>query len=139
MHKYDDIINMPHHISSNHKQMSLYQRAAQFAPFAALTGYDDEVKETARLTDKEIIIDEGLKALLDNKISIIQNNIKDKPLITFTYFVPDEKKNGGKYVDVTNNVKKINTVNQTIILVDNTVIDIKYIIGINGEILKDIW
>ena len=73
--KYDDIINLPHHVSTKHKQMSLEERSAQFAPFAALTGYEEQVKETARLTEKKIEIDDGLKEILGNKLIYIQENL----------------------------------------------------------------
>ena len=129
---YSDIINLPHHTSLNHPRMSMEKRAAQFAPFAALTGYEDLVKETARLTDKRIEIDEGLKQVLNDKLQKINENIKNKSLVTFTYFVPDLKKSGGKYVDYTGTVKKIDTFNGVIIMEDKTkipideIIDIKY-------------
>ena len=113
---YDDIINLPHHVSTRHQQMPISDRAAQFAPFAALTGYDDAVKETARLTTKRIDIDDGLKQVLNEKLNIILDNIKDKPEVTFTYFIYDKKKSGGKYVDITGNVRKIDIVEQTVTL-----------------------
>ena len=97
IHKYDDIINLEHHISKKHKQMTIENRSAQFAPFAALTGFEELVKETARKTEDRVEIDEELKYILDEKISIIQNQIKNNPKVTITYFIPDSKKKGGKY------------------------------------------
>lgn len=135
--KYDDIITLPHHVSEKHPQMSLYARSAQFAPFSALTGYEDVVKETARLTDKRIELDEEVKSILDGKLQIIQEHIKNQPQITFTYFVPDLKKNGGLYKTVTEYVKKIDDYNQLIILNDNSEIKINYIIDISGDIFKE--
>ena len=89
---YDDIINLPHYVSKKRPQMSIEARSAQFAPFAALTGYDEQVKETARLTNERRDIDESLKIILDEKLQIIEEKILSKPLVTFTYFVPDSKK-----------------------------------------------
>ena len=130
MGKYDDIINLPHYEPKNHQRMSMYARASQFAPFAALTGYDEQVKETARLTDDRLDIDDEVKAILDAKLQEIQENISDKPQITVTYFVPDARKKGGKYVTITNNIKKIDTFKQAIILVDGTAIQINEVIEI---------
>ena len=135
--KYSDIINLPHHVSAKHPHLSREQKAAQFAPFAALTGFDDDVKETARLTDRRIEIDDGLKEIISNKLNIIDINIKSKPLITITYFVHDNKKDGGKYVEVTNNVKKINIFDNYILLIDNTKIPIIDIIDVQGDIIKE--
>ena len=84
---YDDIINLPHYVSKKHPQMSIEARSAQFAPFSALTGYDDAIKETARLTDKRIDIDDSLKSVLNNKLQYILENIKLNPEIIFTYFI----------------------------------------------------
>ena len=129
--KYDDILHMEHHVSEKHPQMSMEERAAQFAPFAALTGFEDEVKETARLTDEKIEIDEEVKAILDRKIGKIIKNINSMPKAKFTYFVPDDKKEGGKYVDKVGVVKKIDVVKQIIYLMDKSEIDIKQIIDIS--------
>ena len=128
--KYEDIINMPHHVSKKHPQMSLEARSAQFAPFAALVGYEDAVEETARLTTSKKEINEEQKAILDNKLQTIKKNISHKPKITFIYFVPDSKKQGGKYVTITGNIIKIDEYNQKIILEDKTQIPILDIIEI---------
>lgn len=134
--KYDDIINLPHHESKKHPRMSNEARAAQFAPFAALTGYDDVIKETARLTSERIEINEELKAILDAKLQIIHDKISSKLEVTFTYFVPDTKKDGGSYVTVVGNVKKIDEFNQKVILENKTEIPISEIVEITGEIFK---
>jgi len=134
---YDDIINMPHFVSKKHPQMSIEARSAQFAPFAALTGYEDAVKETARLTDERIEIDDGLKQILNNKLQFILENIDLKTEIVFTYFVYDKKKLGGKYIDKKGIVKKIDMINHSIILYDKSKIDINEIININGEIFSE--
>ena len=110
MDDYKDIINLPHHISKKRPQMSLYARSAQFAPFAALTGYSDEVKEKARLTNKKIDLSEEEKEFLNGKILKINEVIKTRPKISVTYFVKDLKKEGGSYLTVTDNVKRIDDV-----------------------------
>ena len=138
MNNYEDIINMPHHVSKKHPQMSIWSRSAQFAPFAALTGYDDAVKETARLTDKRLEIDEGLKNILNNKLQYILENKLLQPEITFTYFVYDTKKSGGKYIEKTGVVKKIDLNEKYIMLKDKTKISIDEIINITGDILENI-
>lgn len=135
---YDDIINLLHYVSKKHPQMSIESRSAQFAPFSALTGYDDEIKETARVTDKRIEIDEGLKNILNNKLQYILENIKLDSEITFTYFVYDNKKSGGKYIDKTGFVKKIDMIEQYVMLKDKTKIPILEIINITGDIFKNI-
>jgi hypothetical protein len=131
MGKYDDIINLERPVSK-HSKMSIQDRAAQFAPFAALTGYDGAIKETARLTDRKIIIDDGLKAILDNKLNIINDNLDKKYNISFTYFVPDNKKSGGKYIDISGIVRRIDKVNGYVILFDKSKIPISEIINIKG-------
>ena len=135
-HKYDDIINLKHHISNKHPQMSIYARSSQFAPFAALTGYEDLVKETARETNEKIEIDDEQKMILDSKLQILIENIKCNPEVNFIFFVPDDKKDGGMYKNITGIVSKINTYNQCIYLIDNTEIPINDIIEMSGEIFK---
>lgn len=134
--QYDDIINLPHHVSKKHPQMSLYARSAQFAPFAALTGYEDVIKETSRETSEKIDIDDELKSILDSKLQIIMEHIKNKTEISFTYFIPDSKKDGGSYITVIGIVRKIDLYNQIIYLANNTEIPINDIINISGEIFK---
>ena len=95
---YSDIINLPHHQSKTRPHMTNYNRAAQFAPFAALTGHSEAIDETARLTDSKIELDEYEKEIIDRKLRIITENISTMPEITVCYFVPDEKKAGGAYV-----------------------------------------
>ena len=132
--KYEDIINMPHHVSRKHPQMSLYARSAQFAPFAALTGYGEAVEETERVTDSKREIDEELKIDLDRKLQWIRENLKNKPKVTFTYFIPDGKKDGGSYQTVTGVVKRIDEYNEKIILEDENEFYISETIDINVDI-----
>lgn len=128
--KYNDIINMPHHVSKKYPQMSMEARAAQFAPFAALIGYGDEVKETVRQTEKEIDIDEEIRYNINEKLNVIKKNIKNRPNITITYFIPDNKKDVGKYITVTQKTKKIDEDNKYVMLENGEKIFFKYIIDI---------
>ena len=98
MDKYDDIINLPHYEPKYHARMSMYKRSAQFAPFSALVGYDEQVKECSRITDKRLEIDDELKEKISNKLNKINEFIKEYPAVEITYFIPDDKKEGGKYV-----------------------------------------
>ena len=135
-HKYDDIINLEHHVSKTHKQMSIEERSAQFAPFAALTGYEDEVKETERITERMIEITEDIRSILDEKIHLIQNRIVEQPEVTITYFIADSNKQGGKYQTINGKVKKIDDYKKRIILTNNTDILIKDIIEISSNIFN---
>ena len=136
INKYADIINLPHHVSKKHKQMSLYERSAQFAPFAALTGHGEAINETARLTENEIDIDDEVKEILDRKLNIIKGNINKRLKVTITYFIPDLKKQGGKYIDIIGILKRIDEYKQTIILEDKTEIKISDIINITSDDIK---
>lgn len=133
---YDDIINFPRWNPMTHPRMSIESRSAQFAPFAALTGYDDAVKETARLTDRKIEIDEGLKQVLNKKLQYILENSDKNPVVEITYFLPDDKKNGGRYVNKTGQIKKIDNIEGYIIFKDKEKIKIDDLINITGEIYK---
>ena len=135
-HKYDEILYLEHHKSKKHPPMSLYARSAQFAPFAALTGYEDAVLETAREVGERIDICDELRNILDSKIQILTEQIKNRPEVIFTYFVPDITKDGGAYINVTGIIKKVDTISQIIILEDKTEIPINEIIDISGEIFK---
>ena len=108
--KYDDIINMPHPVSKKHPPMSPLDRAAQFSPFAALTGHNEAIKETARITDERIELDEDSKEILNKKLQALKKQLEDrteKQQITVTYFEPDARKSGGSYVTVTGVVKRL--------------------------------
>ena len=132
MNEYNDIINLPHYVSKKHPQMSIEARSAQFAPFAALSGYEDAIKETAKLTDNKIELSDEMINIINDKLLFIEKNIQDKPLITITYFVPDKRKNGGEYISVTNSIKQIDLINNIIILTNKKKICINDIIGISG-------
>lgn len=115
MKDYSDIINLPHHVSKKHKEMSPYQRAAQFAPFAALTGYEDAIKETSRLTDKKIDLPDDKKEEINNILKYINENISTNQQVSCTYFVKDKVKEGGTYKKVVDSIRKIDLVNNEIV------------------------
>jgi len=136
VNNYDDIINLPHYESKTRKRMSLEARSAQFAPFAALTGYDDKVKETARLTNKRIELSDEEYNIINSKLQIIKEHIKEQPEINFTIFIKDKLKDGGKYEEVKGKVRRIDEINEEIILIDKRKILFKNIYDICGEIIK---
>ncbi len=106
-HPYEDILHLPHHVSKNHPQMPLMSRAAQFSPFAALTGYDAAVEETARLTDEKLTLDEEQQLRIGECLTLLTERIRERPVVAVTYFVPDLRKAGGAYFSVTAPVKKV--------------------------------
>ncbi|MBQ8835047.1 MAG: hypothetical protein IJ001_09030 [Oscillospiraceae bacterium] len=124
-HKYDDIIHLPHPVSQRRSRMTNYDRAAQFSPFAALTGYDAVIEETARLTDSRIELDQGAVEQLNERLLEIRDSISSRPLVTLTWFRRDERKAGGAYIRATGRVKKIDSYTNTIVLTDGTVIPIR--------------
>lgn len=136
IHQYDDIINLPHHKSTKRPHMSKEKRAAQFSPFAAVTGYDEAVKEKARLTDKRIDLDENEKTRLDDKLKVIKEHLPNKPDLAITYFQPDENKAGGSYLTACGIVKKIDYYERVISMEDKRRIYIDEIFDISGEILS---
>lgn len=103
---YDDIINLPHHTSTSRPRMSTHDRAAQFSPFAALTGYESAITEAGRLTDKRFELDEYVKADLNERLCKLRDHIDEQPDVSIVYFQPDDKKSGGAYITVTGGVKK---------------------------------
>ncbi|MEG0511881.1 MAG: hypothetical protein RR653_04070 [Clostridia bacterium] len=133
-HRYDDMLALPHPVSKAHPQMPTENRAAQFAPFAALTGYGAAVNETARLTNKRIELDDAQKLLLNGKLQLIQENVKARPEVAITFFQPDEKKAGGAYVTVTGNVKKVDEYERQIVMVNEKAIPIDEVLAIGGEL-----
>ena len=118
--RYDEIMGLLHHVSKTRPQMPMSDRAAQFAPFAALTGYDSAIKETGRLTDERIELDEEALTALDRKYQLLMDTLDDAPEVTITYFQPDERKAGGQYVSATGTVKKVDTFGRRILLQDGT-------------------
>lgn len=138
MRNYDSIINLPHHVSKKHPQMSNHDRAAQFAPFAALTGYDDAIVETARITSDEIELYGAELDEINAKFAQLLELISEQPEVEITYFVPDKKKAGGKYLTYKGKVKRIDTVNRQMFFVDKTMIELDKIIGIQSEIFTEV-
>ena len=118
--RYDEIMELPHHVSKTRPQMPMSDRAAQFAPFAALTGYGSAIKETGRLTDERIELDEEALTALDRKYQLLMDTLDDAPEVTIIYFQPDERKAGGQYVSATGTVKKVDTFGRRILLQDGT-------------------
>ncbi|MBR5433117.1 MAG: hypothetical protein IK117_01620 [Bacteroidales bacterium] len=134
--KYDDIINLPHHVSETHPPMSMRNRAAQFAPFAALSGHNDAIQETARYTDDFQGIDESNIEILNRKIMELRNHINEHPQISVTYFKPDAHKEGGCYSIKTGNIKKIDDYEQVLQFTDTDTIPIQSIFDIDGELFQ---
>ena len=124
IHDYDDIINLPRHVSETHPHMSLADRAAQFSPFAALTGYEDAIKEAGRIVDEKIELSEEEKEEINRKLNYLNEHKKENIQITVTYFLMDMKKSGGSYRQITSNLKRLDEIEKTILLADNTILRI---------------
>ena len=114
----------------------MIDRAAQFSPFAALTGYDAAVKETARLTDRRIELDEYEKLALDERLQLIQEHLKEKPEVEITFFQPDERKSGGAYLSTAGTIKKIDYYERNVVMADGKKIPIDEIYQINGDLFR---
>ncbi len=134
--KYDGIINLPHKQSFKRPQMSRIDRAAQFAPFAALTGYDDAITETGRLTDEKIEMSEEMLNVLNMKFQLLSDSLGEDNEVIFTYFKPDKKKKGGAYVTAAGVVKKLDDYERLITLCDGTKIPMDDIFSIEGELFR---
>ena len=130
MGKYDDIIHLPHHVSNTRAHMPMLDRAAQFMPFRALTGYEDAVHETARHTDEKIELTEDEKTVLDVKLQRLADDLANQPLVTLTWFQPDKRKAGGAYVTTTGQVKKIDDFEGALILLSGDSIPVEDILDI---------
>lgn len=130
---YDDIINLPHHVSETRPRMSSFDRAAQFSAFAALSGHNDAIKETSRLVKNFSILDENIKSILNEKLQMIIENIDNSSEVTVTYFKQDSKKDGGEYIDLTDCVKFIDTDRRSVIMSGGTDIPIDSIYDISGS------
>ena len=136
MSKYNEIIYLPHHVSKTRPQMPMSDRAAQFAPFAALTGYDAAIKETGRLTDERIELDVEALSALDMKYQLLMEALDEAPEVTITYFRPDERKAGGKYVSAVGAVKKIDDFERRITMQDGAKIPMDDVLSIEGELFS---
>lgn len=131
---YNDIIYLPHHVSPTRPQMSMRDRAAQFSPFAALTGYDAAIRETARLTQEKVELDEQELAVLDRKFQLLLEQLERCPQVTITWFVPDELKQGGRYLTITDVVKKVDAAARFVLLQNAGRICMDDIVEIEGEL-----
>jgi len=136
--KYDEIMGLPHHVSKTRPQMPMSDRAAQFAPFAALTGYGAAIKETGRLTDERIELDVEALSALDMKYQLLMEALDEAPEVTITYFQPDERKAGGKYVSAVGTVKKIDDFERRITMRDGTRIPMDDVLSIDGELFSSL-
>lgn len=134
--QYEDIINLEHHVSGTHNHMSVHDRAAQFSPFAALTGYDGAIKEAARETNQRVELDETAKILLDEKLRIVQEQLSTHQEIELIYFRQDEKKAGGAYIKVRGTAKKIDKYERAVVMEDGIRIPIEDIMDITGEMFQ---
>lgn len=132
--RYDDIIDLPHHQSDTRPRMSRINRAAQFAPFAALTGYEAAILETGRLTDTRTELDESRKAALSEKLRLLMLHLHDKPEVTITYFEPDQKKSGGAYLGATGYIRKVDEYSRTVLLEGGPSIPIDQIFAIDSPL-----
>lgn len=134
-HEYDDIINLPHHVSKHHPQMSMMNRAAQFAPFAAVAGHDAAIREEGRLTDEWIEMGEYGFGELNRKMELLQSGISSQPTVTIDYFLPDEHKSGGSYKTISDQVKRIDDYERVIEMSDGQKVPID---SIRNMTIKDL-
>lgn len=134
--RYDDIIGLARPLLKKHPPMSIQNRAAQFAPFAALVGYDASIKETARLTGRRIELDDDEKLLISGKLQLIQEHIGEQPEVTVTFFQPDRRKDGGAYVDAAGAVKKVDAHERIIVMANGKSIPVDEVIAIDGDLFK---
>ena len=134
---YDDIINLPHHVSTVRTHMSLHDRAAQFLPFAALTGYEDAIRETGRITQEQITLSESEIEGLNERLHILSEEAGSHPKICVTYFVPDEKKDGGAYETAEGYVKRIDEYRRILIMEDGRQIPMEDMIELDGDIFSE--
>ena len=133
---YEDIVDLPHHVSKKHPPMSKLNRAAQFAPFAALTGHSAAIKETARLTDAETDLTNDNTEMLNLRHKILLEHLSEQPEVTIIYFVPDERKSGGSYKTKTGNLHKINEYEKIYILTDGSYIHMDHILYMDSKLFS---
>lgn len=131
---YDDLLMLPHHVSPTHPQMTMQERAAQFSPFAALTGYSDVIKETARLTDEWADPDEDSREELDRRLAFLREHLSERLPVAITCFLPDDKKEGGSYRTFSGTIRKIDAYGHKLILEDGTVLPMEQTVWIDCEV-----
>ena len=137
--KYDDILHLPHPTSAKHPRMPISDRAAIFSPFAALTGHGNAIRETARLTDQRIELDEDTRAELDLKQQILADKIDERPEVSVVWFRPDEKKDGGKYVTTTGQLKKVDDIERTLRFADGTTIPLDDVLELRSDCFRGVF
>ena len=135
--RYDDIIGLPHPTSQRHPRMPIRERAAIFSPFAALSGHGAAIAETARLTERRMELDEDTKAELDRRQAVLLAHVGEQPEVTVTWFQPDKKKDGGAYVTTTGRLKKLDTVQRVLVLLNGTSIPLEDVAGLEGDIFQE--
>ena len=135
-HKYDDMIGLGHHISKTHPPMARIKRAAQFASFDALTGFGAAIQEAGRETEEKLELSEDMIDMIDARPAVVQQHIKEQPNIAVTYFLPDDKKSGGRYVTVSGNVRMLDGIEHAIIMADRTKIPIEDVRYIEGDLFR---
>ena len=135
---YEDIVNLPHHVSRNHPQMPLRDRAAQFAPFAALTGYEEAIDETARWTEQRRELDENERAVLDSRLRLLSARLEEQPPVEIEHFVPDSRKNGGAYIRTAGRLASISSSARTLLLADGTVVKLDDITAIESPLFNTV-
>lgn len=134
--RYDDIIHLPHPEPSTHPRMTMENRAAQFSPFAALTGYDEATREEARLTDEKKELSDDMIEMLDARLAVLEQHLKEHPSITVTYFHQDEKKSGGRYITVSGTLKNLDGLKHILHMTDNIKIPIENIRLIECDLFR---
>ena len=135
---YGDSVNLPRPVSKKHPEPPLSERAARFAPFAAISDYEEMVLEEARVTEEKIELDESALTILNEKLNILQNNLSQSPEITVTYFAPDKKKAGGAYVNISGTVRQIDVYSKLLILENDKKIRIENIYKLDGDIFRSL-
>ena len=137
--KYEDIVHLPHHVSETHPRMSRHDRAAQFSPFAALTGHDAAVQETARLTDARIETAEDKRYELDLKLQLLEQLLASRPALTVTYFIPDKRKAGGAYVSVSGSLRRIDPRKRLLTLCDGREIPMDDVLELDSPLFANLF
>lgn len=135
-HGYDDMLSMPHHVSVKHPHMPIRTRAGQFAPFAALTGYDAVIQETARLTERRVELDECAKADLNARLCLLLDALPQHPAVSITYFVPDDQKDGGAYRTAAGVVYKLDLDQKYVVIGEGRKIPIEHILKLQGDLFS---
>ena len=135
-HKYDDMIGLGHHVSRTHPPMARIKRAAQFASFDALTGFGAAIHEAGRETEEKLELSEDEIDMINARLAVIAQHIKEQPNIAVTYFLSDDKKAGGRYVTVSGNVRMLDGIEHAIIMADRTKIPIEDVRYIEGDLFR---